>query len=86
MKNIKNQQKMILNKQVWCALLHTYFPEDLDYAKMNPKDIAKNLRAAFDVGEKHDIPALLDVVKKQTYIIYKIQIEKRKWKWKIRRF
>jgi len=42
--------------------LHTYFPEDLDYAKLNPKDISKNLKTAFDVGEKHDIPALLDVV------------------------
>jgi actinin alpha len=45
----------------FCALIHKYRPDLIDFSSLSGADKAKNLQLAFDVAEKHlDIPQLLD--------------------------
>ena len=46
----------------FCALLHRYRPDLLDYHKLNKRDAAGNAQLAFDLAEEHiGIPKLLTV-------------------------
>ncbi len=49
------------NGLAFCALLHKFYPEMIDYASLKPEEVEKNLTLAFDVGAKVGIPSLLDV-------------------------
>eukprot|EP00008_Paramoeba_atlantica_P012335 CAMPEP_0201477746 /NCGR_PEP_ID=MMETSP0151_2-20130828/2717_1 /ASSEMBLY_ACC=CAM_ASM_000257 /TAXON_ID=200890 /ORGANISM="Paramoeba atlantica, Strain 621/1 / CCAP 1560/9" /LENGTH=784 /DNA_ID=CAMNT_0047858573 /DNA_START=230 /DNA_END=2584 /DNA_ORIENTATION=+ len=45
----------------FCALLHKFHPDLIDYASLDPKDIKGNLKLSFEVGSKVGIPILLEV-------------------------
>ena len=42
-----------------CALLSTYFPQEINYGKLNPNDHEANLRLANSVMERHQIPVYI---------------------------
>ena len=49
------------NGMAFCALLHKFYPEMIDYASLKPSNAEANLKLAFDVGSKVGIPILLEV-------------------------
>ena len=46
----------------FCAIVHHYFPNAFDFAKLDPKRRKGNFKLAFDLAEKlGDVPQLLEV-------------------------
>jgi len=60
--NVKNFTDSFVDGLAFCALIHRFRPDLLDYDSLNPHDHDKNLSLAFDIAEKDlQIPRLLDV-------------------------
>eukprot|EP00009_Paramoeba_aestuarina_P010875 CAMPEP_0201526068 /NCGR_PEP_ID=MMETSP0161_2-20130828/30524_1 /ASSEMBLY_ACC=CAM_ASM_000251 /TAXON_ID=180227 /ORGANISM="Neoparamoeba aestuarina, Strain SoJaBio B1-5/56/2" /LENGTH=793 /DNA_ID=CAMNT_0047926287 /DNA_START=101 /DNA_END=2482 /DNA_ORIENTATION=- len=49
------------NGMAFCALLHKFYPEYIDYDSLSPENSVSNLNLAFEVGSKVGIPVLLEV-------------------------
>ena len=46
----------------FCALIHRYRPELIDYQSLRKENPAHNLNTAFEIAEKHlDIPRMFNV-------------------------
>jgi len=60
--DVKNFTDSFTNGLAFCALIHKFRPDLLDYDSLNAADNEKNLSLAFDIAEKDlQIPRLLDV-------------------------
>ena len=44
----------------FCALLHSFHPDQIPYDTLKPEDKTENMKLAFDVAEKLGIPRLLE--------------------------
>lgn len=50
------------NGMAFCALIHHFYPESFDFARLDPKKRRANFTLAFNIAEKYaDIAPLLDV-------------------------
>ena len=43
----------------FCALVHNYYPDLIDFDSLDPKECIKNCDIAFDAAEKAGVPKLL---------------------------
>eukprot|EP01105_Mastigella_eilhardi_P015205 TRINITY_DN3461_c0_g2_i1.p1 TRINITY_DN3461_c0_g2~~TRINITY_DN3461_c0_g2_i1.p1 ORF type:complete len:551 (-),score=133.01 TRINITY_DN3461_c0_g2_i1:34-1686(-) len=59
--NVTNFSTSFRDGLVWCALLHKFHPDKIDFSSLKPEDCAKNLDLAFTVAEDLGVPRLLDV-------------------------
>jgi len=60
--DVKNFTDSFVNGLAFCALIHKFRPDLLDFDSLDPHDHDKNLSLAFDIAEKDlEIPRLLDV-------------------------
>jgi len=57
---IKNWTKSWEDGYAYCALLHSYHPELIDFASLKPGDRTKNLKIAYQVAKQVGIVELLD--------------------------
>ncbi|CAH8445154.1 unnamed protein product [Heterobilharzia americana] len=48
------------NGLAFCAILHHFFPDKIDYVSLSPDNASQNCRLAFDVASKLGIPRVLD--------------------------
>eukprot|EP01089_Gocevia_fonbrunei_P006944 TRINITY_DN1795_c0_g2_i2.p1 TRINITY_DN1795_c0_g2~~TRINITY_DN1795_c0_g2_i2.p1 ORF type:complete len:267 (-),score=65.02 TRINITY_DN1795_c0_g2_i2:5-805(-) len=44
----------------FAAIVHSFFPEDLDFSSLTPTEPAKNLHIAFEAAEKRGVPKLVE--------------------------
>ncbi|KAH3765877.1 alpha-actinin A [Pelomyxa schiedti] len=59
--NVANFHMSWKDGLAFCAMIHHYHPEAMNFSALRKENIAENNRIAFETGERLGIPALLDV-------------------------
>lgn len=58
--NVTNWTSSWWDGLAYCALIHRYFPNAIDYASLSPENKTENMKLAFDTAERLGVDRFLD--------------------------